>query len=388
MQSVLTRDISLSSSLLHNPAATNEASPLLSRHGVGLQSTTTSSSNFSLVGERYHFDLQREKLRCKKMFYDRVPKGKSAFVVFLVNFLESFAFHGALTLIPFALLFDHKSGPSPESGFIFTILFFTVGRVFYPVAGMIADVYVGRYRVIHAGLWLFWVGFAVILVGMGFEWRSEDFALKVPAIVATALFMLASASVESTIIPFGADQIQQGASSDELSSYFSWYYFGRNLGYVFNILTTFAIHVVVKTINKDLGWLEFTTNTTVRIEKMERTIVNSVVGTFVVVGLMVAMFLHYCLQHWFFKARHRENPIRSICNVLYFAATVKRHAPRYRRSFRYGEERKPRIELAKIEFDGIYTSEEVEDVKTFFRVLFLILSLGGCFVVYGAVSTV
>ena len=47
--------------------------------------------------------------------------------------------------------------------------------------------------------------------------------------------------------------------------------------------------------------------------------------------------------------------ITSPNRVVYYAATVKRGIARYRRAFRYGEERKPRIELAKEEFDGIFT---------------------------------
>ena len=388
---VQTRNVSFSSSILSNPAAASgpsERSPLL--HS---RSQSEESGSFRWYGE-YKFDLNREKLRCKKMFYNRVPKGKAAFVVFLLNLLESFAFYGALTLIRFAVFDDHghpkhkdTSGLS-QTDFLFTVLFFTAGRVFYPMAGLMADVYLGRYRVIHLGLWFIWAGFALVLMSMALEWQYEDYSLplKVPAIVATVLFMLGSASVESPIIPFGVDQIRQGASSDELSSYFSWYYFGRNLGYVLNILCFFAIRNLLKVINSGVGIGEFTNTTIAPIRNMEHTVINSIVGVIALIGVTVALMLHFCSQRWFFKARHRENPLKSIFNVLYFAATVRRHAPRYRRSFRYGEGRKPRIELAKIEFDGIYSSEEVEDVKTFLRVLFLVLSLGFSFITYGAVS--
>ena len=111
-----------------------------------------------------------------------------------------------------------------------------------------------------------------------------------------------------------------------------------------------------------------------------------VVGTFITIFITVAIVLHHCVHQWYYDAHQRKNPVKSIINILYFAATVKREAPRYRRSFRYGEGKKSRIELAKIEYDGIYTSEEVEDVKTFFRVLFLVISLGFVFTSDNAVS--
>lgn len=383
-----------SSSVLANPAA-SERSPLLTSRGGILR--TSSKSHSGTVSE-YRFDWKREKLRCRRMFYNRIPRGKAAFVVFLLNFLESFAFYGALGLIRFVLFENHgryknkhgdTEGRSPDSDFLFTVMFFTAGRVFYPVAGLIADVYLGRYRVIHIGLWLFWVGYAIILMSMALEWQYEHLSLlrKAPAIIATILFMLGSASVESPIIPYGVDQIRQGAPSDELSSYFFWYYFGRNAGFVFNVVCSIVVATLLRASNYDMGISEFTNTTIAPIRNMEHTIIHSIVGVIALVGITVALLLHFCLKHWFFKARRQENPLKSILNVVFFAATVRRQAPRYRRSFRYGEGRKSRIELAKVEFDGIYSSEEVEDVKTFLRMLFLVLSLGFSFVTYGAVSS-
>ncbi len=124
---------------------------------------------------------------------------------------------------------------------IYSIMLYTAGRVFYPVAGLLADVYLGRYRVINIGLWLFWIGLMIITMSLALEWNLKEVDLyKLPSVVATILFMIGSACVESTIIPFGVDQIRQGASSEELGSYFSWFYFGRNLGYILYLLSSLA----------------------------------------------------------------------------------------------------------------------------------------------------
>ena len=372
------------SSLLENPTREgSDRSPLLRSRSLQLSRT--------LSGQSYHFDFDKEKKRCKKLFYNRVPKGIAPFIVFLINFLESFAFYGALNLIRFAVFNETGDNNNPKSDLTFTIFYFTAGRLFYPLAGLIADVYLGRYRVIHIGLWLLWVGFGIIILGMACQWQYPQPSIirRIPAIVATIFFMLGSASVESTIIPFGVDQIQQGASSDELSSYFSWYYFGRNAGYVANIVCLLVIFYIQSSINERIYISDITdaSNSSV-IVNLEYTITKAASGLIMLVAVTVAILLLFCLQRLFFKARNRDNPLRTIINVVYFAATVKRHNPRYRRSFRYGEERKPRIELAKVEFDGIYSSEEVEDVKTFFRVLFFILSLGLTFATFGAVSPI
>lgn len=263
--------------------------------------------------------------------------------------------------------------------------------MFYPVAGWIADAFVGRYRVILAGFWMFIMGFGIILLSMALEWHIVTLNTwhMLPAITATVLFMLGSASVESTIIPFGVDQIEQGAPSEEMSSYFFWYYFGRNLGYVANIITIFVVDVVRSVINDRLGLSEFNqldNSTSPIIIKMQMTIDQSVVGLIALLTIAIALFLHFRFHHWFFMTHQRANAVASIYSILYFAATVKRQPPKYRRSFRYGEEKKSRLELAKVEFDGIFSAEEVEDVKTFLRILFFLMSLGFGFATFGAVS--
>lgn len=107
----------------------------------------------------------------------------------------------------------------------------------------------------------------------------------------------------------------------------------------------------------------------------------------------MALVMHVCAQPYYTMDRERVNPLRLVFNVVYYAATVhvKRTLPRYRRSFRYDEERKSRIasiiELAKLDCDSIFTNEKVEDVKMFFRIIWLIiLSLSGSFLTFSAVS--
>lgn len=87
-----------------------------------------------------------------------------------------------------------------------------------------------------------------------------------------------------------------------------------------------------------------------------------------------------------FQDRQRENPLREVANIVFYAATVKDSPPVNRRAFRYGESRKRRIERAKSRYDGIYTSEEVEDVKTFCKIVLVQFSLGLCFMTYTGVS--
>ena len=75
-----------------------------------------------------------------------------------------------------------------------------------------------------------------------------------------------------------------------------------------------------------------------------------------------------CFSHWLVKEPVTNNPLKLIYQVLKYA--VKNKYPRLRSAFTYCED-KPysRIDLGKNKYGGPFTIEQVEDVKTFFRIL-------------------
>ena len=67
-----------------------------------------------------------------------------------------------------------------------------------------------------------------------------------------------------------------------------------------------------------------------------------------------------------------KSPVKLLAKVLRYAA-CNRH-PKRRSAFTYWQEKEPsRLDLGKEKFGGPFTEEEVEDVKTFFRLIPLIL---------------
>ena len=315
------------------------------------------------------------------MFSDRFPKGRAVFIVLLINTLESFAIFGA-----FDGLKERVIGHSDRRRLAYLFLFFQWcgGRIFYPIAGLIADTWLGRYRMIKVGLWLMWFGFVIITVNESLVYHysnndnhSHTVEQYVLPIIAVVLLIISSAAVEANTIPFGVDQIQQGASSSEMSSYFYYYYFSRTAGLLIGLILFLLLFDTGIKLSPDFNpWSEnrYTSHT-----------LHTIHPLFAVLSITVALILHFCTSQHYFKDRDYSSPLRLIINVLYYAATVRRQTPRYRRAFRYGEERKSRIELAKIEYDGIFTSEEVEDVKTFLRICLVIFFLSGNFLTFGMV---
>ena len=319
------------------------------------------------------------------LIFNRHPRGKGVFLIFVLYFLETFAFNGALTGIKHFLPDESESNvngstSSELNSFIFSLLYSSAGRVFYPVAGVVADSYLGRYNVIHIGLWLLWLGFAISSLSFTslFSWSWAKYTV---AVITSILFSAGSGSVEATLIPFGVDQLSQGASSDELSSYFYYYYMARNTA---GMVATLVFIIIFDLIN---FYPQPDLSSSTAIQSLNTDIQYTVQSVLALIAISMALLILFCMKRQFYYDRQHSNALKLIYKVLIYAATVRRQIPQYNRAFRWGEERKPRIELAKREYDGIFRSEEVEDVKTCYRMLFLLLSLFGFFVTYGAVSS-
>lgn len=303
---------------------------------------------------------------CRK----RIPRRTGSVIVFLLNVIESFAFYGAIESTLRLLLEDS----SWHETALIQLIKFTAGRILYPIAGFLSDVYLGRYKTIQIGIWLFWSAFALLSLSLALaagELGFEKLNTFVIPIIAFILICAGSSAIEVAIIPFGVDQLSQGASSHEQSSYFYWYYFGRQLGIMVGILSFYALSLIRVEQDKDCN-------------KYAVSSIQSVVA-------MTAMTLSLVLMWWFkntlFIDIQRENPLKEVVNVIYYAATAKDSPPVARRAFRYGEGKKRRMERAKLRYDGLYTSEEVEDVKTFCKILLVVFSLGLCFMTYTGVRT-
>ena len=321
-----------------------------------------------LVGNRVRGRSRCPKLPgCNQMCSNRVPRGRAFALILVMLIIERYILYGAVNQI--LDLIPGLTNATTSQGFDFFLkifLYYSVSRVLYPVGGFIADVYMGRCRVIHISIWFFWIAFALLTVANMLQELLQShasvFTTHVLPIAAYVFVLLASGGFESTLIPFGADQLE-AASSSELSSYFYCYYIAIQVGTLLNVFVNSVLSL----------WLP-------SHEQLMQAFATLVVAT-------LGLVLHNSLQHWYFKNALRENCIKLVLKVLWYVSRVKRQMPRYRRAFRYGEGRIKRINLAKRKYDGIFFGDQVEDVKTFLRVCFILFCLGGYFFSQAGVST-
>ena len=171
---------------------------------------------------------------------------------------------------------------------------------------------------------------------------------------------------EASAIQFGMDQLLE-APTPKLIAFIQWYYWSQNLGG----LVVFYLYQ-----GGHLGIIETCKITTFsQTRKWEKILAT--VGIFtILLTAIAALGLFSISKKKFYVQRAGLNPFKNIYKVLKYS--WKHKVPQNRSAFTYWEEDIPkRIDLGKNKYGGPFTNEEVEDTKTFLRIIPLLLCLFG-----------
>ena len=223
-------------------------------------------------------------------------------------------------------------------GFVILTCF---GYCSFPFLGLLADVWIGRYKAILIGIVLCFISW--IIIGIGFVVDSY-FGSKIIlySVYGLAYFFQFSgfSGFSANIIQYNIDQLV-GASADELTSVIYWHILSEPLmAFIFYLIQCLFY-------NKYF-----------------------IMITFIASGVSVSLVLvsHSFLKHKLENISLIKNPIKLIVRVLCYAR--KHKYPENRSALTYWEEEAPsRLDLGKDKYGGPFTEEEVEDVKTIFRML-------------------
>ena len=232
--------------------------------------------------------------------------------------------------------------------------------ILYPVAGLLGEVCFSRKQIMIAATILSMIGI-VIAVPTGtvtfykyvfstyYFTDTSSYFLLVAVCVGLVIYQFGLGLFESNAIQFGTDQLQF-ASNDKLSVFVNWYFWSMYfikvlllVSFSFLLLSPFGIAI--------LGGLSF-------------------------ILICITLFCCCCGCHRNLTTEpvSHVNPVKHIFKVLNYA---RHHSqPVFRSAFTYGEV-PSRLDLAKNRYGGPFTTEEVEDVKTFGRILLVLTSLFG-----------
>ena len=293
----------------------------------------------------------------RSLFLRPLPTGKQVYYVLLQFILLNIA--GGITEVFFqnvSLKYYRYTGPSSMPTFV---SFRSLPLLLCLPMGFIADRYYGRAKVLYySWICLFIAQLIITLHFLILSIAPDGNVLYIFSIIISAIGFLANAvslaGIHVTLIPFGVDQMGV-TSSDQLSSYFHWYYWSRNVGQFF----TFSIGASLVSSHDTIALL----------------VASAAAATGVVVNVLG--------YKGFIKSGKVGNPLLLIYGVLKNASTAKR--PNDRTAFSYDGRPEPsRIDLAKRTHFGKFPDEKVEDVKTFLRILVFLVSLLGFIIVYTA----
>ena len=223
----------------------------------------------------------------------------------------------------------------------------------YPFFGMVADIWCGRYLMITIGMCITWGGAILVAAYVANEASFSNIYLVT---VLQSAQLVGIGIFQANALQFGTDQLKD-MSSEHFSSFVHWYVWAQEIAsYVYD-------------------WLKvaFDFVTPAYSHLIELLLVAGLISL-----VLCFRFIPTC--RWTFENQMKvnPNPYKLIFGVLKFAWRHKQ--PVKRSAFTFWEENIPsRIELGKLKYGGPYTNENVEDVKTFFRITSLLLSLTAFF---------
>ena len=241
----------------------------------------------------------------------------------------------------------------------------------YPLLGHLADVYLTRYRALTSGMVIIInsiLYIAVYVIANGIAYAAfdsnvlENGKMHLTAVIIPGyiLFILGQGLFEANGIQFGLDQLLE-APTPKLIAFIHWYYWAQSVGQTIFYESTAILIVVLSAFDKR--------------SVLDRTIGIGILVPIIIISL-VTLVLHCVSKKHFYIQKAGLNPFKNIYKVLKYS--WKHKVPEHRSAFTYWEEDIPRrIDLGKNKYGGPFTNEEVEDTKTFLRILPLLLCLFG-----------
>jgi len=297
------------------------------------------------------------------------PRNKAVLLVLFISSLERFSNAIAVSgnIPPFLdyLGVNKKSEQTHIASIIWLVYLNVFSSCLCPVFGYLADARYGRYRMVVFGLILYVISLVVGAVSfLVAEPDGHNGLTEVALVFSYVILCFASSAIQANILPFACDQLF-GAYSEELSSLFHWYFWTRNVGNALFILSEFTFGAF------------FVENDYHRA---------SIMLTVATANISLALVILFCCKRSFVVRNEIRDPLKLVFNVTRCARKAKFDP--FESAFTINKDPPPRLDLAKRRYGGPFTTEQVENVKTFYRVLLVLVSMMTSMMLLGAVSSI
>ncbi|XP_064384925.1 solute carrier family 15 member 4-like isoform X3 [Halichondria panicea] len=279
-------------------------------------------------------------------------KSKAAVMILIWTALMSLIYGGFLNpenyfLLTYLLTRVQSVGPILNSEMIDSGIYavFAFWLLFYPLAGYLADVRYGRYKVVRCSVCTMWCGVLTVVIGgivnaiiILFINSMLLFIFMMVVNCALGFFLLISlligfAGFLANVIQFGVDQLNDSPSRDSFL-FVHWFLFTLYIGISFGKLVWSAANAT--------DFLGF-----------------SIFGLVLLVEL-ICVPVTFCVakRRWFVIGTGIGNPYKEVARVVSFARRNK--IPIQRSAFTFWEDDIPTgLDLGKDKYGGPFTTEQV-----------------------------
>ena len=245
-----------------------------------------------------------------------------------------------------------------------------VAAVLSPVAGLLTDVKFSRFKAILCSTYALLVKVPILfLLGAIFSILSynKKSSSEVGLLIYSVLLIMVTVYVVFIInaIQFGMDQLHDSPTEDSIL-YIHWYVW---IYYTCSLIT-------------QIGWNFAFYDSRFISYVNEIQILGLSVAGLIFISIFLLLTVSLCVVHyrkvWFFLEPVGANPYKLVYRVVKFAYQHK--VPLRRSAFTYCDEESPtRLDVGKHKFGGPFTTKQVEDVKAFWGILKVLITIGPAF---------
>ena len=240
-----------------------------------------------------------------------------------------------------------------------------------PVASFVADVKFGRFKTLVTSTCVVILSNSILLVGVcgGIAVHEFNYLYYI------FLTLICAGSLASicgmifflcNIVQFGTDQLRDAPTRYSVLFLYVIYW-GDS---IVNLLT-----LCISVPGKNIDTYQYSNY--IYMDKIKTSLLVASSGYFVALSILMFFIVHK-KKHWLLTEHLGGNPYLLTWRVVKFAA--QHNKPIRRSAFTYCESDYPsRLDFGKQRYGGPFTTEQVEDVKTFLNILKVLLCLGPVF---------
>ena len=238
--------------------------------------------------------------------------------------------------------------------------------MFYPLSGFIADVCCGRLKTVVVSLIFLLSCWILVLISIAvLETTSgrvshaithdQGILVIILGMLSLFAFIIGLAGYQANFIQLGLDQLFE-APSQYLGLFVHYAIWAFRLGSVHFLINFFMVICV---------------NSKVKVAVVAMQVL-------IILIMIILLLISYWKRRWFHSEPGHQNPYETVYDILKFAKSHKH--PLRRSAFTHCDNYIPsRLDFAKERFGGPFTTEQVENVKTFFRILLVLFAIGPVF---------